>query len=126
MPIITLQSLVSGGPSAIRGAFSIDCDEILYIEKVIPADSIDLELLFGVDLSTMEFAFMLCDGTVTVRTNDSGTPQETFNLFANVPYQWMTGNPTAHKPFSNDITGFYITEGSGTDRNLALLFGSNP
>ena len=125
MTMITLQTLVSGGRNSARGVSPIEVTTLLAMEEEIAALAIDAPYIFGLDVSQLEFVYMLCDGAITIRTNDAGTPQEVITLAANVPRIWMTGMPAAHIPFSGDITGFYITEDQNVARTLIALFGSN-
>lgn len=67
--------------------------------------------------------FAICsDRDVTVKTNSSGSPQETWNLKANQPYFWCENNPGS-APVAGAITALYVTNNSGADATLKVLAG---
>ncbi len=67
--------------------------------------------------------FAICsDRDVTVKTNSSGSPQETWNLKANQPYSWFENNPGS-APVAGAITALYVTNNSGADATLKVLAG---
>lgn len=67
--------------------------------------------------------FAICsDRDVTVKTNSSGSPQETWNLKANQPFWWCENNPGS-APVAGAITALYVTNNSGADATLKVLAG---
>lgn len=62
------------------------------------------------------------DRDVTVKTNSSGSPQETWNLKANQPFWWCENNPGS-APVAGAITALYVTNNSGADATLKVLAG---
>jgi len=67
--------------------------------------------------------FGICsDKDVTIKTNSSGSPQETWNLKANQPYAWVENNPGA-VPFAGAVTAIYITNASGSEATVKLIAG---
>lgn len=62
-----------------------------------------------------------CDIAVTIKTNSSGSPQETITLIAGQNLIWTLGTDGAGKiPFSGDVTKLFITAGSGADGTLKI------
>ena len=69
--------------------------------------------------------YMVADQDLTVKTNDSGTPDDTINLKAGEPIVWWVGSQFALTDlFSADVTELYVSNSSGSDATLdiRLLF----
>lgn len=62
------------------------------------------------------------DRDVTVKTNSSGSPQETWNLKANQPHYWCENDPGS-APVAGAVTALYVTNASGADATLKLIAG---
>jgi hypothetical protein len=56
-----------------------------------------------------------------VKTNSSGSPQETFTLAANKPQYWQTGMGTT--PIAGDVTKVFITNASGATARVEIQAG---
>lgn len=70
----------------------------------------------AIDISQLKAIIIHSDKAVTLKTNSSGSPDDTIVLQANVPLVWYTG-PTIDaadgNPFDADVTDFYIANSSG-------------
>ncbi|MEO6809715.1 MAG: hypothetical protein ABI353_11440 [Isosphaeraceae bacterium] len=61
--------------------------------------------------------YLVSDVDLTLKTNNSGTPQETIALTAGNPLVW---DSTAYHaiPFAGDVTAIYLTNASGQQGNV--------
>ena len=85
------------------------------IDESIPDSSTDLAVSWSVDVSAMSSCLIVADGgALTVKTNSSSTPDDTFTLANGEPIVWVTGSGLAN-PITTDITsGLFVTNSSGS------------
>jgi hypothetical protein len=97
------------------------------VEETIPADSTDL-LLVGltIDVSALKSIYIKSDKALTLETNSSSAADETLTLGADTPIIWYDGMPAAMKPFQQDVTALYVTEGASVDANLIIKTLQDP
>jgi hypothetical protein len=77
----------------------------------------------AVDISQMKAILILSDKAVTIKTNSSGSPDDTVVLAANVPYLWYAGptiDASDENPFDADITDLYIANASGATATVKI------
>lgn len=85
----------------------------LSINVSIPDSSTDMLVNFSLDVSVLQSIYITSDQDVTLETNDGGTPTDTINLKADVPYIWAIGDYFTNK-ITADITALYFTNASGS------------
>lgn len=83
--------------------------------------STDLEVNVAFSLTDLKGFAMIATQDMTVKTNSSGSPQETFNLTANNAVIYMDGIDAAI--FAGDVTDLFVTNASGTDGTLTVTYG---
>jgi hypothetical protein len=88
------------------------------IKDTVADATVDLEYLVSVDVSELVMCVLQSSEDITVKTNDSGSPQETFNLVADKPVIFETGDPAI---FSGDVSSMYVSNSSGTDATFSFL-----
>lgn len=71
------------------------------------------------DVSAVKAFVVTSDKAVTLKTNDSGTPDDTLSLLANKPYEWNTDSYDTFK-FGTDITSLFVTVAGGTAARIQL------
>lgn len=92
----------------------------------------DQEVVMSIDVSALKALYLLSDKAVTIETNNSGAPVNTFTLAANAPFVWTADMPalrdTAGAAVTTDVTKFYITNASGATAtiNIRVLQDSTP
>jgi hypothetical protein len=69
-----------------------------------------LELAIAFAVAKLKAIKLTSDVALTLKTNDSGSPQETISLAAGVPLDWYYGCGLA-VPFAGNVTKIYATEG---------------
>lgn len=52
---------------------------------------------------------MLSNQDMTIKTNSSGAPDNTFNLKAGMPFMWSKSAGYFSNPFTANVTVFYVT-----------------
>lgn len=71
-------------------------------------DATDQLLSVAFVLAKLKVFIMVSSTAMTVKTNDSGSPQETLTLAAGVPFVYVPGAGLA-SPFDDDVTALYVT-----------------
>ncbi len=85
----------------------------------VPNPSTNLEINLVLDISQLKFIFITTDKALTLKTNDSGSPQETIALAADKTLIWYAGCPW-DIPFAGDVTAGFITNASGGAATLQV------
>lgn len=70
---------------------------------------VDLDL----DISQLALLVILCTVDATLKTNDSGTPDDTLDLTAGVPLYWEAGSGDLF--LSADVEALYVTNDDPDD-----------
>lgn len=108
---------ISGVTSSASGTSGTE------IDVDVPASTTNQLFTVSIDISELESIFLVTDGALTIKTNDSGTPDDTFVFTANMPLIWVNGYPTidgsSQNPFDADVTKMYLTNATGSDVNLS-------
>lgn len=81
------------------------------IDESIPANQTDLLVNCAFTIAKLKSFFMVADVAMTVKTNSSGAPQETFTLVADEPVLWtekLTGVAVGEL-FGGNVTALYVT-----------------
>jgi len=90
-----------------------------FINETIPGGSTHLQLAIAFTLAKLKFFEIGCETRpVTIKTNSSGSPQETFTLAAGEFVVWDSEDPTAAAPFAGNVTTIYVTLAAGDDAVL--------
>jgi hypothetical protein len=79
-----------------------------------------------IDVSTASLVWVKASANCTLKTNSSGSPDETLALIANVPRLFYTNKPAGVAPFSTDITnGVYITNAAPMTLQILVIMGAD-
>lgn len=87
-------------------------DSQLIINESIAIGATNLLVLSAIDISQVKALALYSSVDLTVKTNSSGSPTDTINLLAGIPYIWETGAYDTCK-ITADVSSLYITNGSG-------------
>ncbi len=100
---------------------NISADANLSLNIPVPDGATD-QSVGGVDVKIAEVKFMYLISTtdLTLKTNSSSVPDETLNLLAGVPYIFPNGGNYLANLFATDLTGLFLTNGSGSDATFSL------
>lgn len=91
------------------------------LEQSIPDASTNLAISFFVESTGLKSFLIWSDRVITVKTNSSGAPQETFSLNGLDATSWIEGE--ASPPIAGDVTQLFVTNASGGAALLKLLAG---
>jgi hypothetical protein len=91
------------------------------LEIPVPSPSTNLQIAIAFALAQLKSIFIFTDGPLTLETNDSGTPDDTFALDEGKVLAWDTNSLLAN-PFSADVEVMYATvAGGGETVNLTII-----
>ena len=107
---------------AFKETIPVTSDAVNNIAPIIVFNAVDVEVAFTVDNSELQAFAMLADQDMTVDTNSSGAPQETFNLLAGVPVFFTVGDPAI---FLGDVTALFVTNVGGVEATLKVSSATN-
>lgn len=103
--------------SAVR---SFSGDNQLAITQAIANGTTNQEILAAIDVSATKFVVLSSDVALTLKTNSSGSPDNTINLSAGVPYIWGYGDYNSLL-LTVDVAKFFVTNSSGSSATLNIL-----
>ena len=78
-----------------------------------------LEANIAIDVSALASLYMAADQDITIKTNSSGSPDDTISLKANKPLVW-TPNCGFSNPLSEDVLSIFCANSSGTNATLQI------
>ena len=111
------QSIIEGATS-ISSTVDYTSEAVFKSQETIANGVTDEEYLVPIDVSALQVFGMKSDQALTVKTNSSGTPQETFNLVANRQIVWQSGDSSI---FAGDVTSLFISNSSGSEATFEIL-----
>lgn len=89
------------------------------LSETIPGASTNLLVNYTLDVSACKSFYMQSTRDMTVKTNSSGSPDDTIALKANEPYQWAPNYANAFE-LGTDVTALYVTLAAGADDTLVI------
>ncbi|MCC7334440.1 MAG: hypothetical protein IT422_05070 [Pirellulaceae bacterium] len=90
------------------------------VDQVIPASTTNQEITLGIDVSELTMIAISSDVALTIKTNDSGSPDDTLNIAAGVAYVWGTGDYNTLL-LTADVTSIFVTSAALVDANLKII-----
>lgn len=113
----------SNGSTALTATVTKTVEEEINAEATVPGSG-NVVVSIAVDVSQLADVFISCDGTITLTTNDDGTPDDTFTITANEPLVWTSAcglpNPFAS---NTDITSIKAAKATAGSATLKMRFG---
>jgi hypothetical protein len=97
-----------------RGSDTLSVDEnytgtdAIDDEVPLAAGVVNQALVKPITIAVLQYLLMIADQNVTIKTNSSGSPQETINLIANKPFVFRTGDYRG-AVFLGNITQFFLS-----------------
>ncbi len=92
---------LSGTPQSFTGGKAI------ILSETIPAGT-DTLVALVLDVSQVKSAFIMASTALSFQTNSSGSPVDTIDLAAGIPYIWNTNSYDAFL-LTTDVTALYCT-----------------
>ena len=94
----------------ISSVFSASADGTKQWSAGVPTDTTNLLVSLGFTLARLKGFLLTSTKAITVKTNSSSAPDETFSVPADGCVAFVDGMYTL---FAGDVTAFYITNASG-------------
>jgi hypothetical protein len=116
-------SLDDGSGLTVSGNLSANADLRGGFEKEIADGAANQLISVSVVEGTLVAFALSSTQEVTVKTNSSSSPQETFTLKPGEPVTWINGETTG-KPIAGNVTSLYVTNASGQAATLKLITGN--
>jgi hypothetical protein len=96
----------TGETVSVSKEYTVEGEQNVDVE--VPASTTNKEVNIDLDVSELKTLMILSDVAVTIKTNSSGSPDDTLTVPANTPVMW--GNDTGITcPLGTDVTKVYIT-----------------
>ena len=104
------------GTLSIRGA-SVQGNAMPGFSQAIPASTTNLQISMPpITLANLLSIIITTDAAITLKTNSTGSPQDTISIAAGGAFIWQTGSGNA-APFAGNVTSWYVSTG-GTLANV--------
>jgi hypothetical protein len=102
------------GGIGITKSFEVTAGSALQLDEAIGANANAEQLNFAFQRSLLKGLFIVSDRDLTLKTNNSGDPDNTFNLAAGKPIVWVDGMQN-------------LRDSNGAELgNVTSLFATNP
>lgn len=117
---ISLVQSISEGSTTISANQTFAPETVTKFAETVNDGASDLEFAVSVDITELLVFYMKATQAMTVKTNSSGAPDETFVLAANSPVVWRAGDTAI---FGGDVTSLFVTNSSGSNGVLNIMYG---
>ena len=124
---VSWSSSITGGGVTLTGRKVLPINNPSTFKQIIPANSTNAQITKP-DVTLANCQLMAIgasqDCTVTTNAASTGSPQETLALKKDAPLSWKTGDPSANKFLSGNVTDWYVTTG-GTATLLTIIIAED-
>lgn len=108
MSTVTTTLSAAFGNQTLAGAFTTTNDNFDVIDVSLTSSQANKEHALAFTSTNLKGLWIVMDKAGTVKTNSSGSPQETITLVANVPFFWCNTNYIVY-PFAGAVTTLFFT-----------------
>lgn len=112
---------VTEGSTTIQSSVDHACDLVAKMDESVADGVSNAEYAVSVAVANMKAAVIQSSVAMTIKTNSSGSPQETIVLAPNVPVVWQEGDAAI---FAGDVTSIFVSNASGAVGTLKIIIGS--
>lgn len=88
--------------------------------QTFPAASTNASMTMAFTKANLQSFYLVADQNCTVKTNSSGTPQDTITLVAGIPYVWSLSSGLTN-PFGGNVTTAFLTCTPATTVKMGIL-----
>lgn len=85
----------------------------------VPGSTTNQQQAIDFNQSNLQGVYIKTDQDVTLKTNSTGSPQETISLKAGIPFVWVKGAGVAN-PFAGNVTTTYWSNAGATAANVQV------
>lgn len=114
---LTIQRRVTNSALSFVANSTHTGDSQVVMDETVPDSTTDKEYVLGIDVSQLQVIAILASEDMTIKTNDSGSPQETISLTADDPVIFETGDTAL---FAGDVTSIFVSNASGSSGTLKI------
>lgn len=104
---------LSGGAVNLSARQTVSGDSEQAYDIPLTASQENAEVDMDFIAANLKSIYILSDQNLTVKTNDSSSPDDTITVAANTPFAWNTVQ-AADNPFTADVSKVYLTNESST------------
>lgn len=120
---VTVTQSIKEGTTTLSETEVISVDGMNKITEIIADATTDGLVNLDIDISQLQAFGMRSSVAMTVKTNSSTVPDDTFTLAAGELVLWKTGDTAI---LTLDVTDLYVTNASGSAGTLTILVGTDP
>lgn len=123
----TLTAVQGGGNTvSLNWTEQTFADISVNLSESIPGGSTNLEVTYAISFANLKTFLMWADRDMTVKTNSSSVPDDTFALQAGQPVHYhLNGQLPGVAPITADITSLFVTLSAGAASVLHINATSN-
>jgi hypothetical protein len=89
------------------------------VKETVVAGAVNKEIDIALTVANLKAMVLYCDQNVTVKTNSTGSPQDTINLVALKEVIFtIDGGAGGAIPFAGNVTKFYVSNSGLKDANF--------
>ena len=107
------------GNQSVSQEETVTADSETNLDLAVDDGETALEANIAIDVSALASLYMAADQDITIKTNSSGSPDDTISLKANKPLVW-TPNCGFSNPLSVDVLSIFCANSSGTNATLQI------
>src|SRR5690242_1094873 len=117
----TIQRIYNDGITNVTSSESVSNDTQINFDGSIAGGSTNAQLNLAFTKANMKSLCLWCDRALTIKTNSTGSPQDTISLTANQAIVWSHAHDgDSACPFSDDVTTIYVTLAAGAAATFKL------
>ncbi len=115
-----LQQTAYANAMSIAATRTFTGESQITLSPVIPDGTTNQLVLIAIDVSLLKFLAIKSDKAITIKTNSSGSPDDTLSILAGVPYIWGDGGYDTCL-LTTDVASMYITNATADDANVQII-----
>lgn len=114
---------VAGASSTLSGVITETADSKPPYDIDLTSSETNKLVAATIDVSQLKSFYILPLAEITLKTNSSSAPDDTYTIPAGVPFRWTNTESSWYPcPFSADVTALYITNGVAAANNVKMDF----
>lgn len=121
----TYRMVASDGATPLDNTVTVSAGQRISFNEAVDDGQTDLQVAANFAFAKVKAVCLVCDQDMTLETNNSGTPTQTFTMKAGVPMWWTENMPVAC-PFTANVTNFFLTNASGANGTLKGYIDVDP
>lgn len=122
MPTHILTQAITIGGETVGGSVTYTVEGEQNVDVTVPAATTHKEVNIDLDVSELDTLVIYSDKTVTLKTNSSGSPDDTLTVTAATPIAW--GSASGHAcPLTVDVTKIYLTNAGADAATVKIRAG---